>query len=139
MEANAFAGRLTRPSAAALAATLGVSFTRWNELRRRLARQYAPLTEEWVCSGASHGWSLRLKQKQRAVLYLGPRRGCFLAALVLGEKAVRAASQGPLPARTRRLIALAPRYPEGRAVRVEIRSATDLEVVERLAALKMAN
>jgi hypothetical protein len=68
-----------------------------------------------------------------------PRKGSFGAAFALGEKAVGAARESGLPAAAMKVIDDAPKYAEGRGVRLEVRAAKDLAVVEKIAAIKMAN
>jgi hypothetical protein len=68
-----------------------------------------------------------------------PCRGYFVAAFALGEQACAAARKSALPTAVLEIIDSAPRYPEGRGVRLEIRSRKDLAHVEELAAIKMAN
>jgi hypothetical protein len=134
-----FADKTKKPTAAELAKVLGPTSALWDELKRRIAAQHAPLAEEWVFSGKNYGWALRLKQKKRAVVYLKPCEGFFRASFAFGEKAALAAQQSDLPAATIELIDHAPRFAEGRGVRLEVRSAKDVGVVEKLAAVKMAN
>jgi len=111
----------------------------WNCLKASVARQFPPLAEEWTWAGHAAGWSLRLKRKSRAVVYLTPYDGYFRASFALGEKAAAAARREKLPARALALIDAAPRYAEGRAVRIEVRRKSDLNVVEAIAIIKMAN
>ena len=80
-----------------------------------------------------------MKHKQRVIVYLSPCRGCFRASFALGDKAVRAARQSGLPAGAVKIIDQAKRYAEGTAVRIEVKAAEDLAVVEKLAAIKLAN
>ena len=82
---------------------------------------------------------LRLKQKKRTVLYMTPCNRHFVVGFALGEKAVKAAHAGPLPSSILAIIDEAPRYAEGRAVRVEVKTKSDLEAVKQLAAVKMAS
>jgi hypothetical protein len=127
------------PSASALAIALGSTSAFWRELTRGIAEQHAPITEEWVYSGKTYGWSLRLKRKKRAVVYLTPLADGFRASFALGERAVHAARESALPKPVLRLIDEAPRYAEGRAVRMEVKRASDVKYVMQLAAIKMAN
>ena len=127
------------PTAPALASALGSRARLWNDVTRGIGAQHAPVTEEWVYAGKNYGWSLRLKQKKRAVVYLTPVRGGFRASFAMGEKAVRAAHESALPQSVLRLIDDAPRYAEGRAVRVDVTRASDVKYVLELAAIKMAN
>lgn len=126
-----------RPSDAAVAEALGPTQRLWDSLRREMGRDFAPLTEEWVFGGQKHGWALRLKHKQRAVLYLKPLEKYFRASLALGPKAVQAARARQLPAHVLRLIDEAVQYPEGKAIRIEVRSMKDVRVATRLAAIKL--
>jgi hypothetical protein len=71
------------------------------------------------------------------VVYLAPRRGHFTASFALGEKACAAAKQAGLPASILSIIDDAPRYAEGRGVRIPVHTARDLAGVVTLAALKM--
>jgi hypothetical protein len=85
------------------------------------------------------GWSLQLKKKKRTILYMTPCKKHFLVGFVLGEKAVKAAHESELPEALLALIDSAPKYPEGRGVRIEVRTKKDLEAIKQLAAVKMAN
>jgi hypothetical protein len=134
-----FFDKSTKPADADLAKALGAAIGLWNELRRLVGEHFAPLTEEWVFSGKSHGWSLRLFQKKRAVLYLKPIEGYFRVSFAFGEKASQAALESDLPASVLKLIGEAPKYPEGRAVRMDIKNARDVRIALKLARIKMAS
>jgi len=58
--------------------------------------------------------------------------------VVLGEKAVAAALGRGLSARAAAVVEAAPRYAEGRGIRVEVAAEDDAAVVEELVAAKMA-
>ena len=118
---------------------LGRTAALWFQLKTDLAAEFTPLDEKWTYSGKPYGWSLRLKQKKRTVVYLVPQAGCFLAAFALGEKACLAAQESGLPASILETIERAPRYAEGRAVRLEVRTRKDLVCIKKLAAIKMAH
>jgi hypothetical protein len=118
---------------------LGRSYARWQELIASIGAAYSPLDLKWGFSGAKWGWSLRLKQKKRTVLYLTPCHRRFLVGFALGEKAVQAAHAVPLPSALLADIDAAPKYAEGRGVRMEVRTKKDVEAVKHLAAVKMAN
>ena len=94
---------------------------------------------EWNSYSPKAGWSLRLKSKKRNIVHLGPCPGAFRVAFVLGDKAVAAARQGALPRRVIKILDAAPRYPEGTGIRLEIKTAKDIAIVEQLAALKLAH
>jgi hypothetical protein len=139
MALSAFDNKSRQPDADELRATLGRSSRCWTGLLAHAESRYPPLEKTWQFAGAKWGWSLRLKRKKRTILYMTPRRRHFLVGLVLGEKAVRAAHQTQLSASTLEAVDQAPRFAEGRGVRLEIRYKRDLEAAQKLAAVKMAN
>ncbi len=139
MALSAFDDKSHEPRASELQAALGRAGARWEELVTYIASEYAPLTTKWGFAGLKWGWSLRLTQKNRTALYMTPQERRFLVGFALGEKAVRAAHAIPLDESVLALIDEAPRYAEGRGVRIEVRTKKDIETVKRLAVVKMAN
>jgi hypothetical protein len=131
----AFADQSSPPTPKTLAAMLGPTSALWTRLVGDLKTAHGPLAEEWNF-GKAYGWSFRLKEPKRALVYMTPRRGHFLASFALGEKACAAAHDAGLPDAILAMIDAAPKYAEGRGVRIPVRTARDLASVERLAALK---
>lgn len=123
------------PSEKALAKGLGASKKLWEEFVRYVSAEYPPVTEAW---GFYKSWSLRLKRKDRTIVYLLPRDGHFLCAFVYGGKATAAARAAKLPKAVLKAIDEAPAYAEGRGFRLEVRAAKDVETIKTLAAIKMA-
>lgn len=136
---SAFDDRSAPPQADQLATALASTRRLWEDLVTALAAQHPPLAETWKFGGQQWGWALQLKQRKRAVVYLTPCRGYFMAGFALGEKAVKAAHLSDLPAPVLAIIDGAKKYAEGRAVRLEVRSKKDAVAVRQLAAIKMAN
>lgn len=137
---NAFIGRTEVPTDGDLEAVLGRSAKAfWDQLLAVLAEQHQFDTQEWNSYSTKAGWSLRLKRNKRAILYLSPRHGGFQASLVLGDKAIKAARAARLPARVIETIDSAKRYAEGTGVRLDVKGPADIAVVQKLAAIKVAN
>ncbi|MGZ5445417.1 MAG: DUF3788 family protein [Thermoanaerobaculia bacterium] len=139
MALSFFDDKSAPPSEGALQTALGPSSELWRELIQRISVRFPPLDEVWGFSSKSTGWGLRLKHRERTVLYMTPCKDYFLASFALGEKAVRVAQESRLPRAVLNVIDRSPRYAEGRGVRLEIRKPRDLSAVETLAAAKMAN
>jgi hypothetical protein len=137
MALSCFGDRASRPTRESLAGALGSSSALWAELIEHIAARHPPLSEEWAFAGAQYGWSLRLVQKKRRVVYLIPQSGSFLAGVVLGEKAVRAANESSLPEPVLSQINSAKQYAEGRGIRLRVERREDLEHVERLVEIKL--
>jgi hypothetical protein len=139
MALSAFEDKTCPPDDRALATTLGRSGSLWKQLVADLEAAHGPLAEEWNFAGKAYGWSFRLREKKRVFVYLTPCRGHFLASFVLGEKACRAAHEEGLPESVLARIDAAPKYAEGRGVRIPVRTRKDLEAIERLAEVKAAS
>lgn len=127
------------PTAAQLAAALGPAQKLWDDVLGRMASAFAPVLPEWVYGGQKHGWSLRLKQNKRAIVYLTPGDRMLRAGFALGEKAIAAARAGKLRRTLLELIDQSPKYPEGRAVRIEVRHGREVGLVLAIAQIKMAH
>jgi hypothetical protein len=139
MALSAFDDKSKAPNKRSLKATLGKTSAHWDSLIVHIAAEYPPLDETWNFAGAAWGWSLRLKQKKRTVLYMTPCSGYFLVGFALGEKAVKVARNSAIPDAVLSVIEEAKKYAEGRAVRLEVRSKKNLDGVKILADIKMAN
>lgn len=139
MALSVFDDREAPPTDPALARALGRAAAAWAALKEKLQHECAPLVEEWAFAGAKYGWSLRLKRGKRVIVYMTPGAGNFLASFALGEKACTAALDAGLPARVLALIAEAPRYAEGRGVRIPVRTLRDVASIRKLAAVKLAH
>jgi len=125
------------PTEPELGEVLGPVRGAWEEIKRSVSSLFPPLTERWVYGGKRYGWSLRLEQKKRGIVYLTPDRGFFRVGLAFREAAIQAALESDLPASVLEIVACAPQAPEGRAVRVLVTSEEDARVAVRLALFKV--
>jgi len=135
MTPNAFIGRTKPPTDEELSAELGVVRALWDELLADLALP----VQEWNSYSPKAGWSLKVKQGKRTIVYLAPCHGSIRVAFILGAKAVAAARASRLSKALMKIIDEAPRYPEGTGVRLEITTRRHLPAVLKLAAVKLAN
>lgn len=138
MALGIFDDKAHEPQASDLQAGLGRTMKLWERLAAAVAAAYPPIVPVWNHAGAKYGWSMRLKQKDRNVLYLIPQAKHFLVGVVLGEKAYQAARDASLPDEVVAMFEAAKPYAEGRGIRYPVRVAADVDVVLAIAALKMA-
>ena len=110
----------------------------WLAVRHHIAETYPPMSVEWNYPGAKYGWSCRLVQKKRRIIYLIPQKDYFLAAFVFGEKAMALVRQAGIPEPLLEELESARKYAEGRGIRFPVRTLDDVETVKKLAACKMA-
>lgn len=136
---NAFIGKSMPPSLTELDQALGTSAACWHEIVREL-EQDGITAEEWKGVYANkYGWTLRLKQKDRNIVYLSPCQGCFRAAFVLSDRALEAAQHAALPKPVKAVLEHAPKYPEGNGVRLTVQSSDEIASIRKLASIKMAS
>ena len=138
MALSIFDDKNSPPKKKDLETALGRSFRLWLDLTAWLDERFGPVNETWQFSGIKWGWSLKVKQKKRAIVYLTPQKKCFLAGFALGEKAVKAAIATGLPGDILKLVQEAPKYAEGRGVRVEVKNQRQNGAVKTLAEAKMS-
>lgn len=133
---NAFIGHKEKPTSDELAAVLEDTQALWEQLVVDMAALGVDI-QEWNSYSLKAGWALRLLHKKRRILYLSPHKGCFQVLFIFGDKAVQAAHEDGLPKGILKRIDEGQRFPEGTAVRIDVKSARDVEVVKKLAALKL--
>ena len=140
MALSAFDDPATPPTPEALAAALGPATTaRWAALLDDARVAAGAVTETWSFSSPKAGWSMRILRGDRVLAYVTPQAGSMLVGVVLGEKAIAAATAAGLAsARTLAVIEAAPRYAEGRGVRTPVDTDDDLEVAKELVRVKLA-
>ena len=134
---NAFIGKLTQPTAKDLAGKLGPAKDLWNKVVRGVTSECGITDKEWNCYSPKAGWSLRLKQKKRNIVYLAPCDKSFRVAFILGDKALKVAENTEFSAKYAKLIREAVRYPEGSAIRFDVTSSEDVAFVKQLAKIKV--
>jgi hypothetical protein len=138
MHENAFTGKSRKPSDADLTAALGPAREHWDQLIDA-AKKMGVGDQEWRSYSPKYGWALRLKQKKRNILYLSPGSGCFLASLILGDRAMDAARHCGLAKSALKVLDEATKYPEGTAIRIEIRKQKDTVAIKKLMTVKIAS
>lgn len=136
---NAFEGKVEKPTSFEIAAALGASAATWDALIDWLAAEHKVTTLEWKSLSPKYGWSLRLKLKQRTIVYLAPCYGCFRVSFVLGDRAVEAVKHSSLPQAIITLVQQSPKYPEGTGVRLVAKGMKDLPAIRKLVEIKLAH
>ena len=136
MALSVFDERTRPPTNDQLRAVLGRAHRPWTQLLALIGDRIEAAVPVWKFST---GWSLRVLHKDRVIVYLIPQQDQFLVSFALGEKAVAAAHAANLSAAILSIIDEAPRYAEGRGVRIPVRSSRQLTTLARLARIKHEN
>ena len=130
-------GEQAPPSAEELAQLLGPAGGLWTSLRERILS--AGGSERWVYGGRKYGWSCRFERGRRGILYLTAASGHFRVGLALSDGGRAAVLSSDLPDALRRELAAAAKAMEGWPIRMAVSTEADLEVVFRLADIKLSS
>jgi len=139
METSIFANKSETPDNFLLSDALGDLFNIWIEIRNYVFQAYPKAMEEWNFPGQKYGWSFRIKDKKRAIIYLLPRDKYFLVAFVYGEKATSAALGSDIAEEIKSEIKSARVYAEGRGFRIEVRNEEHIKDIKKLIGFKLQN
>ena len=134
-----FTDKTTTPTPTDLENALGATFPLWKTFEDFTVEQCPTATREWHYSGDKYGWSYRIKDKKRVLLYLLPRDQFFKAAFVFGEKATAQIMESDISETIKKELMLAKPYAEGRGIRIAIKDASLVTDVEKLITIKIAN
>ena len=139
MALSVFGEKVRRPSDDDVRVTLGKAYPCWEQLLLQVGERLGPITQIWGFTSATTGWGLRLRHKDRVILYMTPQQNQFLVSFALGEKAVAAARAARLSPSILNAIKAAPRYAEGRGVRITVKSSRQVSDLAALAQIKRQN
>lgn len=139
MDTSVFANKAEKPDDFMLKGSLGDLFGVWMNIREYALAAYPKAMEEWNFPGQKYGWSFRIKDKKRAIIYMLPRDGFFLVALVFGMKATSAALASEINKDIKTTIESAKVYAEGRGFRIEVQTESIVEDIKKLIDIKLKN
>jgi hypothetical protein len=137
METSIFTDKFIIPDNTLVNEALGEMYTQWMDIRTYVLQKYPGGIEEWNFPGQKYGWSFRIKDKKRAIIYLLPRSGFFLVAFVYGEKATQTVMASDIATEIKEVIASAKVYAEGRGFRIEVRNDQNLTDIKKLIDIKL--
>lgn len=139
MDTSIFSDKARIPDDLMLIDALGDLHPVWMEIRDYVFNKYPSAKEEWNFPGQKYGWSFRIKDKKRAIIYLLPRDKYFFVAFVFGEKATTEALESRINSEIKTTIESARVYAEGRGFRIEVRNTSITQDVRKLIDIKMSN
>lgn len=85
-----FTDKAITPSEAQLKTALGETYDHWLMLANLTLSLHPKATTHWHYSGEKFGWSFRISDTKRVLIYLLPRDQFFKVAFVFGSKATDA-------------------------------------------------
>jgi hypothetical protein len=139
MAMSVFDDKSKKPTGQALARALGRQYQLWCDIAEYVIKKYPKAIEEWKYPGAKYGWSFRLKDKKRNIIYMTPSDGGIMAGFMFGDKGVDAVQASSLPQQIKDELRNAKKYVEGRVLRLQVRNKTDVANIKTLVDIKLAN
>lgn len=134
-----FTDKKVTPTEAQLKIALGETYDHWQTLANYTISLYPKAVTQWHYSSEKFGWSFRISDTKRVIVYLLPRDQFFKVAFVFGQKATDAVSKSDITDSIKNeLIAVKP-YAEGRGIRIVITHESQLNDIKQLIAIKISN
>jgi hypothetical protein len=132
-----FADKNITPDPESLKASLGSTYHLWQQICDSVMTAYPEGLEQW--SWSKHGWSFRIRDKRRAIIYLLPRNGFFKAAFVFGNKATDLIMGSSISGLIKEELAAARAYAEGRGIRIDVIDNSVINDIGELIKIKLNN
>ena len=127
-----------KPAQEDLERCIGPAFSIWEEIRCYVLSKNPDVVEEWHTSGKKYGWTFRIKDRKRAIVYFIPTLNSFKLGFVLGGKATDKALTSTIDSKIKDIIRAAPVYAEGRGFRIDWHDIKNTEDIKVLLQIKMA-
>ncbi|MFN3753621.1 DUF3788 family protein [Flavobacterium sp.] len=132
-----FTHKSETPTELQLQEALGEAYPFWQTFMEHTLKLYPEAVSEWHFSSEKFGWSYRIKDKKRVIIYLLPRDKFFKVAFVFGQKATDAILESNISETIKTELQAAKVYAEGRGIRIEITDKTLLNDILNLIEIKI--
>ncbi|WP_333876210.1 DUF3788 family protein [Flavobacterium sp.] len=126
-----------KPSEAQLQKAVGHTYPVWKTFTDYTLKKHPEATAEWHYSSEKFGWSFRIKDKKRVLIYLLPRDQFFKVAFVFGTKATDEILTGPIAESVKTELSAAKPYAEGRGIRIVITDESLTDDILKLIDIKL--
>lgn len=134
-----FIDKKSKPSPQDLKKGIGSTSILWQQLVDFTKEKYPNAMEEWNFASERFGWSFRIKDKKRVLIYFLPRDQFFKVAFVFGQKAVDIIQLSKISDTIKKELMEAKVYAEGRGIRIEVKDKSMIRDIEELISIKIGN
>jgi hypothetical protein len=138
-DTSIFPEHSAQPTEQELSEKLATCYSFWVHIRDFVIGKYPTAIAEWNFPGKKYGWSFRIKDKKRAIIYLLPRDNYFKVAFVFGRQAVDRVLESDISIEIKDALMQATQYAEGRGIRIEIKNELVIADVEKLVEIKIVH
>lgn len=136
---SVFVDKNNLPDVNDLSSALENTYPLWQSIRDYVFAKYPQATEEWNYSSDKYGWSFRIKDSKRVIIYLLPRAAFFKVAFVFGQKATDAILQSGVSSVIKAELEAARVYAEGRGIRIDIKDSKIIDDIKLLMDIKLTH
>jgi len=137
MDCSVFLDKESEPTEEMLKDYLRSTHSLWLSIRKMTFDHYPDAKEEWNFPGKKFGWSFRIKDKKRAIIYLLPRDSYLKVAFVFGQKATDAIMSSDIDSGIKEELATARVYAEGRGISISVENDRLLSDIDKLISIKL--
>jgi len=137
MSISIFTNKSIRPDEDDLKSALGKTYVFWEVIKEYVNSKNPYFINEWNNPGPKYGWSFRIKDSNRAIIYLLPRKGYFKVALVFGQKAKETALETDISSALKTELRNAVVYAEGTGIRIDVKTKTIVKDIKKLIDIKI--
>lgn len=120
MDTSIFSDKNIMPNEKLLKDALKDSYKLWQKIYKYVHTNYSDAIDNWNYTSAKYGWSFRINDKKRAIIYLLPRDKYFKTAFVFGQKATDEIMKSKVNKSIKDELKSAKVYAEGRGIRIDI-------------------
>lgn len=138
MDTSIFTDKTKTPNEKDLVAALGKTYQLWQDIVNEVYLKYPNVVSEWKFPGQKHGWSFKMKDKKRSIIYLLPRDKRFMVAFNFGQKAFEKIMESNISNEIKDSLEAARAYVEGRGIRIEVKNQKPLKDISELIDIKLA-
>ena len=138
MDTSIFTDKTKKPNEKDLVASLGKTYQLWQDIVNEVYLKYPNVISEWKFPGQKHGWSFKMKDKKRSIIYLLPRDKWFMVAFNFGQKAFEKIMESNISEEIKQSLESARVYAEGRGIRIEVKNQKPLKDISELIDIKLA-
>lgn len=118
---------------------LDINYKLWNQIHELVLSKYPEGLSEWKYPGKKYGWSFRIKDKKRVIIYMLPRDQYFKVAFVFGDKAVTKIMESNISNTIKTEISQAKKYVEGRGIKIDVKDDSIISDIGLLIDIKLNN
>ncbi|MGZ5134410.1 MAG: DUF3788 domain-containing protein [Flavitalea sp.] len=138
MDISIFIDKTNKPEQKDLITALGKTYNLWQDIINLVYLKYPSAVSDWNFPGQKYGWSLKIKDKKRAIIYLLPRDKRFMVAFNFGQKAFEKIMDSNISEEIKHSLESAKVYAEGRGIRIEVKNQKPLKDISQLIDIKLA-